>query len=60
MIQNIVTSSVYDLALSILPPEFAGLGNILIPALLQVLEILLELEKDFLAPEKLVKGRLLT
>ena len=54
MIQNIVNSTVKDLALNIVPEEFQveGIIDILIVSLLNVLEKLLELEEGFLAPER--------
>ena len=39
MIQDIVNSTVSDLALSVLPPEFALFSDFLIPAILRVLEV---------------------
>ena len=56
MIQDIINSTVEDLALSIVPDEFQveGVIDVLIAALLGVLEALLELENGFLAPDKRV------
>ena len=56
MIQNIINSTVKDLALSIVPEEFQveGIIDVLIVSLLGVLEKLLELEEGFLAPDRMV------
>ena len=54
MVDRLVQSSLHDLALAVLPPELGVLADILIPLMLDVLEIVLELDSGFLAPDRLV------
>ena len=54
LLDTLLQSSLRQVALSVLPPHLGLLADILVSLLLQVLEILLELDPGFLAPDRLL------